>query len=164
MNYLRAVSVFADLKQQYGAGNCHLLQINSKRAGQISSDLNDGTNMPDPWRIYVKQSTSSQRQTPLVSKKDSVISDSISNLTELIDQELNFNSMYFSLLKIPYRISYFLASVSHPLGLSDTSSNDLSLTSATDEGYDVASITSTSTVIHGACLTLSDHDRIHVFM
>ena len=57
----------------------------------------------------------------------------------------------------------YLASVSHPLSLSDTSSSDVTSTT-TDEGYDAASVASSATVIHGACLTLSDHDRIHVFM
>jgi hypothetical protein len=92
----RAVSVFGDLKQQYGAGNCHLLQINSKRAGQTSGETDETTNMPDPWRLYVKQSSSStqqQQQSQTMPKKDSSISDSLSNLTDLIDQELNLNSM-----------------------------------------------------------------------
>jgi len=57
---------------------------------------------------------------------------------------------------------YFLASITHPLGSLNTSSSDL--TSATEEGYDGSSITNASAVIHGGCLTLSDHDRIHVFM
>ncbi|CAF4652696.1 unnamed protein product, partial [Rotaria sp. Silwood1] len=142
----KAISVFGDLKQQYGAGNCHLLQINSKRPGQTNNDINEGPNMPDPWRIYVKQSSLSIQQQ---SKKDNSLSDSLSNLTELIDQELNLNT-----------------SITHPLGSFDTSNNDLSSTTTTtiDEGYDGSSITSTSTIIHGACLTLSDHDRIHVFM
>ncbi len=52
--------------------------------------------------------------------------------------------------------------MAHPLGSFNTSSSDL--TSATDEGYDGSSIISAPAVIHGACLTLSDHDRIHVFM
>ncbi len=39
-----------------------------------------------------------------------------------------------------------------------------SIATTTDEGYDGSSVTNTSTVIHGGCLTLSDHDRIHVFM
>ncbi|CAF1510486.1 unnamed protein product, partial [Adineta steineri] len=55
-------------------------------------------------------------------------------------------------------------SISHPLSSFDTSSSDLTSIGTTDEGYDGSSITSASTIIHGACLTLSDHDRIHVFM
>jgi hypothetical protein len=94
LNYFRAVSVFGDLKQHYGAGNCHLLQINSKRAGQSSGEIDEATNMPDPWRLYVKQSSSStQQQSQTMLSKDTSISDSLSNLTELIDQELNLNSM-----------------------------------------------------------------------
>jgi len=59
--------------------------------------------------------------------------------------------------------------MTHPLGSFDTSSSSdlISITTTTttvDEGYDGSSITNASTVIHGACLTLSDHDRIHVFM
>jgi hypothetical protein len=94
LNYLRAVSVFGDLKQQYGAGNCHLLQINSKRAGQISNDIDEATNMPDPWYLYVKQSssTATQQQSQTMPKKDSLVGDSLSNLSELIDQELNLTS------------------------------------------------------------------------
>lgn len=88
----RAVSVFGDLKQQYGAGNCHLLQINSKRAGQTTGEAEETTNMPDPWRLYVKQSsaTASQQQS-MTAKRDASMSDSLSNLTDLIDQELNLN-------------------------------------------------------------------------
>ncbi|UJR31903.1 hypothetical protein I4U23_019377 [Adineta vaga] len=148
----KAVSVFADLKQQYGAGNCHLLQINSKRAGQTSGETSETTNMPDPWRLYVKQSSSSttntqEQQSNTISKQENSISDSLSNLTELIDQELNLNS-----------------SISHPLGSFDPSSSDMTSITTTDEGYDGASVNNASTIIHGACLTLSDHDRIHVFM
>ncbi|CAF3933295.1 unnamed protein product [Adineta steineri] len=146
----KAVSVFGDLKQQYGAGNCHLLQINSKRAGQTSGDTDAATNMPDPWRLYVKQSSSTtqqQQESQSISRKESSMSDSLSNLTELIDQELNITT-----------------SISHPLSSFDTSSSDLTSIGTTDEGYDGSSITSASTIIHGACLTLSDHDRIHVFM
>ena len=51
----------------------------------------------------------------------------------------------------------------HPLSTVDTSSNDLMSTIA-DEGYDSVSQASISTIIHGACLTLGDHNRIHVFM
>lgn len=51
--------------------------------------------MPDPWRLYVKQSSSTtQQQSQAMLKKDST-SDSLSNLTELIDQELNLNRMEF---------------------------------------------------------------------
>ena len=57
-----------------------------------------------------------------------------------------------------------VASISHPLGSLDASSSDMASVATTDEGYDGSSINSASTVIHGACLTLSDHDRIHVFM
>jgi hypothetical protein len=91
----RAVSVFADLKQQYGAGNCHLLQINSKRAGQNTVDIDETTNMPDPWRLYVKQSsTIAQQQLQSLPKKDnSSASDSLTTLTDIIDQELNLNRM-----------------------------------------------------------------------
>jgi len=105
--YLRAVSVFGDLKQQYGAGNCHLLQINSKRAGQTIGEIDEATNMPDPWRLYVKQSSSTtqQQQTQTMPKKDSLTSDSLSNLTELIDQELNLNCNLFDLInKIYYSL------------------------------------------------------------
>jgi hypothetical protein len=107
LNYLRAVSVFGDLKQQYGAGNCHLLQINSKRAGQINNDIDEVTNMPDPWRLYVKQSAAvtqqQQQQSQTMPKRDSLITDSLSNLTELIDQELNLNSnRNFIFKKISY--------------------------------------------------------------
>ncbi len=102
--YLRAVSVFGDLKQQYGAGNCHLLQINSKRAGQTSGEIDEATNMPDPWRLYVKQSssTTTQQQIQTMPKKDSSSSDSLSNLTELIDQELNLNSNSFDIINKSY--------------------------------------------------------------
>jgi len=52
--------------------------------------------MPDPWRLYVKQSSSSTQQpSQTMPRKESSISDSLSNLTELIDQELNLNSTSF---------------------------------------------------------------------
>jgi hypothetical protein len=160
------VSVFGDLKQKYGAGNCHLLQINSKRAGQTSGDIDEATNMPDPWRLYVKQSSSTiQQQAQAMPKKESSITDSLSNLSELIDQEINPNSNFHANQRKRQAFVYSLASLAHPLGSFDTSSSDLtSMTTTTDEGYDGTSITSAATVIHGACLTLSDHDRIHVFM
>lgn len=77
------------MKQTYGAGNCHLLQINSKRAGQ-TMDNPDGTiNMPDPWRLYVKQSTVSNSS---IAQTNSSITDSVYNSAELIDQEGNTQS------------------------------------------------------------------------
>ena len=122
--YSRAVSVFADLKQQYGAGNCHLLQINSKRAGQTASgETDETTNMPDPWRLYVKQSSLStsaasqqQQQAGTLPKRESAMSDSLSNLTELIDQELNLNSNHFlslarDFLLLMYVCSFHFASI-----------------------------------------------------
>ena len=82
------MSIFSDLKQQYGAGNCHLLQINSKRAGQLNSEIDTTTNMPDPWRLYVKQATasSSLSQNPLTVREVS-ITDSLSTLMESTNQE-----------------------------------------------------------------------------
>lgn len=108
--HCRATSIFADLKQQYGAGNCHLLQINSKRAGQIPLDQDSLTNMPDPWRQYVKQNSTivhqqqQQQQQQLVSKKDNSVNDSLSNLSELIDQELSLTSksIFFLDFQSPY--------------------------------------------------------------
>ena len=48
--------------------------------------------MPDPWRVYVKQSsTSTQQQSQATPENDSLISDSLTNLTEPIGQELNLN-------------------------------------------------------------------------
>ena len=84
------------MKQQYGAGNCHLLQINSKRAGQTNIETDSMTNMSDPWRQYVKQNSTLAQQQQHLPRLDSSISDSLSNLTELIDQELNPNCMKIS--------------------------------------------------------------------
>ena len=53
--------------------------------------------------------------------------------------------------------------MAHPLSISESSTSDLA-SMTTDEGYDAASTTTVSSIIHGACLTLSDHERIHVFM
>jgi hypothetical protein len=60
--------------------------------------------MPDPWRLYVKQSssTTTQQQIQTMPKKDSSSSDSLSNLTELIDQELNLNSNSFDIINKSY--------------------------------------------------------------
>lgn len=89
----RAISDFAAIKAKYGAGNCHLLQINSKRAGQTAGELDEMTNMPDPWRLYVKQSSSTNRQQQpspqTIPKKEISVTDSLSNLSEAIDQELS---------------------------------------------------------------------------
>lgn len=71
------------MKQQYGAGNCHLLQINSKRATQVNTETDGIINMPDPWRLHVKHSSQN-----VAVQRDASINDSISALTEMIDQEL----------------------------------------------------------------------------
>lgn len=127
----KALSCFDQLKGKYGAGNCHLLQINSKRPEQISADLNEITNMSDPWRLYVKQTPNSQMSI----KSD----DSISNLADSINQDLNLNT-----------------SIAHPLSSYHTSSNDYPSINPNDDAA--------STVIHGAYLTSSDHGRIHTFI
>lgn len=80
----RALSCFEQLKYKYGAGNCHLLQINSKRPEQINTNMNEITNMPDPWRLYVKQTPN-----PQISMKSD---ESISNLTDSLNQDLNLSS------------------------------------------------------------------------
>jgi len=76
--------------------------------------------MPDPWRLYVKQSSASnqqqqqqqQQQSQTMPKKDSSISDSLSNLSELIDQELNLNSN--SIIKeFQYRLFVLFSSINH---------------------------------------------------
>ncbi|CAF0737248.1 unnamed protein product [Didymodactylos carnosus] len=202
----KAVSVFGDLKQHYGAGNCHLLQINSKRnQPQSMSNVNDpaDSNMTDPWRLYVKTNETFQQQnrlsattsdvnyygqhetvnnsspqsySPFVLRKqgsaislpsvvnssslsieNSSYTDSTSNLTDLLSQELN-------IVDTNRQQSERIA---HPLDLNDLTSSQSTTDNTIDEGYDGTSTTTSSSIpaiVHGACLTLSDHDRIHVFM
>ena len=96
----RAVADFALVKQTYGAGNCHLLQINSKRAGQTADNADGTTDMPDPWRLYVKQSImSNPSAAQTVSQKDSLNSDSVYSSSELIDQEGNSQSNIYRLFQ-----------------------------------------------------------------
>lgn len=75
------------MKAKYGDANCHLLRINSKRPEQINADMNELINMPDPWRLYVKQATHSQ----MSMKSD----ESISVLADSINQDLNLSSKTF---------------------------------------------------------------------
>lgn len=50
--FLRADSVYEDMKQRYGTQGCYLLKINS-RSGSTGAD----EQMPDPWSQYLHKTS-----------------------------------------------------------------------------------------------------------
>uniref|UniRef100_G1PRH5 Trafficking protein particle complex subunit 8 n=1 Tax=Myotis lucifugus TaxID=59463 RepID=G1PRH5_MYOLU len=148
----RAESIYEEMKQKYGTQGCYLLKINSRTSNQASDEQ-----IPDPWSQYL-QKNSIQNQESYEDGPCTISSNknSDSNLLSLdgLDNEVKVDGLP----------NNFRA---HPLQL-DSSSDPSNNIDGPDHVKSASSLHETKKanpgIIHGACLTLTDHDRIRQFV
>uniref|UniRef100_G1LTS3 Trafficking protein particle complex subunit 8 n=1 Tax=Ailuropoda melanoleuca TaxID=9646 RepID=G1LTS3_AILME len=148
----RAESVYEEMKQKYGTQGCYLLKINSRTSNRASDEQ-----IPDPWSQYL-QKNSIQNQESYEDGPCTITSNknSDSNLLSLdgLDNEVKVDGLP----------NNFRA---HPLQL-DSSSDPSNSVDGPDHVKSASSLHETKKantgIIHGACLTLTDHDRIRQFI
>ncbi|XP_066208727.1 trafficking protein particle complex subunit 8 isoform X3 [Saccopteryx leptura] len=148
----RAESIYEEMKQKYGTQGCYLLKINSRTSNRASDEQ-----IPDPWSQYL-QKNSIQNQESYEDGPCTVTSNknSDSNLLSLdgLDNEVKVDGLP----------NNFRA---HPLQLdpSSDSSNSIDGPDHVKSASSLHEAKKTNTgIIHGACLTLTDHDRIRQFI
>uniref|UniRef100_A0A8C2R0K8 TPPC8 first Ig-like domain-containing protein n=1 Tax=Capra hircus TaxID=9925 RepID=A0A8C2R0K8_CAPHI len=148
----RAESIYEEMKQKYGTQGCYLLKINSRTSNRASDEQ-----IPDPWSQYL-QKNSIQNQESCEDGPCTITSNknSDSNLLSLdgLDNEVKVDGLP----------NNFRA---HPLQL-DPSSDSSNSIDGPDHVKSTSSLHETKKanagIIHGACLTLTDHDRIRQFI
>ncbi|XP_069885485.1 trafficking protein particle complex subunit 8 isoform X3 [Dipodomys merriami] len=148
----RAESIYEEMKQKYGTQGCYLLKINSRTSNRASDEQ-----IPDPWSQYL-QKNSIQNQESYEDGPCTITSNKSSdnNLLSLdgLDNEVKVDGLP----------NNFRA---HPLQL-DQSSDPSNSMDGQDHVKSASSLHETKKanagVIHGACLTLTDHDRIRQFI
>lgn len=147
----RAESIYEEMKQKYGTQGCYLLKINSRTSNRASDEQ-----IPDPWSQYL-QKNSIQNQESYEDGPCTITSNknSDSNLLSLdgLDNEVKDG--------LPNNFR------AHPLQL-DSSSDPSNSIDGPDHVKSASSLHETKKantgIIHGACLTLTDHDRIRQFI
>ncbi|KAF4024942.1 hypothetical protein G4228_016829 [Cervus hanglu yarkandensis] len=148
----RAESIYEEMKQKYGTQGCYLLKINSRTSNRTSDEQ-----IPDPWSQYL-QKNSIQNQESYEDGPCTITSNknSDSNLLSLdgLDNEVKVDGLP----------NNFRA---HPLQL-DPASDSSNSTDGPDHVKSASSLheakKANAGIIHGACLTLTDHDRIRQFI
>ncbi|XP_068955965.1 trafficking protein particle complex subunit 8 isoform X4 [Petaurus breviceps papuanus] len=147
----RADSIYEEMKQRYGTQGCYLLKINSRTSNRSSDEQ-----IPDPWSQYL-QKNSIQNQESYEDGPYSIASNK------------NADSSILSLDGLDNEVKDGLPNnfKSHPLQL-DQSSDPASNFDGTDHIKSALSLHETKKmntgILHGACLTLTDHDRIRQFI
>ncbi|XP_027702747.1 trafficking protein particle complex subunit 8 isoform X4 [Vombatus ursinus] len=147
----RADSLYEEMKQRYGTQGCYLLKINSRTSNRSSDEQ-----IPDPWSQYL-QKNSIQNQ------------ESYEDGPYTITSNKNADSSMLSLDGLDNEVKDGLPNnfKAHPLQL-DQSSDPASNFDGADHIKSMLSIHETKKmntgILHGACLTLTDHDRIRQFI
>nr|XP_036860634.1 trafficking protein particle complex subunit 8 isoform X6 [Manis javanica] len=148
----RAESIYEEMKQKYGTQGCYLLKINSRASNRASDEQ-----IPDPWSQYL-QKNSIQNQESYEDGPCTVTSNKNSDKSLLSLDGLD-NEVKVDGLPNNFR--------AHPLQL-DPSSDLSNSTDGPDHVKSASSLYETKKantgIIHGACLTLTDHDRIRQFI
>ncbi|XP_063651641.1 trafficking protein particle complex subunit 8 isoform X4 [Pan troglodytes] len=147
----RAESIYEEMKQKYGTQGCYLLKINSRTSNRASDEQ-----IPDPWSQYL-QKNSIQNQESYEDGPCTITSNknSDNNLLSLdgLDNEVKDG--------LPNNFR------AHPLQLEQSSDPSNSI-DGPDHLRSASSLHETKKgntgIIHGACLTLTDHDRIRQFI
>ncbi|XP_021120775.1 trafficking protein particle complex subunit 8 isoform X5 [Heterocephalus glaber] len=148
----RAESIYEEMKQKYGTQGCYLLKINSRTSNRASDEQ-----IPDPWSQYL-QKNSIQNQESYEDGPCTITSNKNydSNLLSLdgLDNEVKVDAL-------PNNFR------THPLQPDQPSESSNSI-DGPDHVKSASSLHETKKantgVIHGACLTLTDHDRIRQFI
>ncbi|XP_074057157.1 trafficking protein particle complex subunit 8 isoform X1 [Macrotis lagotis] len=146
----RADSIYEEMKQRYGTQGCYLLKINSRTSNRSSDEQ-----IPDPWSQYLQKNCIQNQESYedglyIASNKNA---DSSMLSLDGLDNEIKDG------LPNNFRV--------HPLQL-DQSSDPASNFDGTDHIKSTVSLHETKKmntgILHGACLTLTDHDRIRQFI
>ncbi|XP_033124771.1 trafficking protein particle complex subunit 8-like isoform X2 [Anneissia japonica] len=177
----KAEAVYQSMKSTYGSHACHLLRINSRsiQAAEVASMGNEYTaNMPDPWSQFMTNSVEESGEMD--------ISPSVDNggfpdkVTETDPEHINDPTQPAEPLPIeddspvdpipntnpPHPLSQTNEVVSHPLD-DQSAQTQMIITSDPDDTPDannVDIVLKKLVGVHGACLTLSDHDRLRIFI
>ncbi|XP_074057161.1 trafficking protein particle complex subunit 8 isoform X5 [Macrotis lagotis] len=145
-----ADSIYEEMKQRYGTQGCYLLKINSRTSNRSSDEQ-----IPDPWSQYLQKNCIQNQESYedglyIASNKNA---DSSMLSLDGLDNEIKDG------LPNNFRV--------HPLQL-DQSSDPASNFDGTDHIKSTVSLHETKKmntgILHGACLTLTDHDRIRQFI
>nr|XP_015195016.1 PREDICTED: trafficking protein particle complex subunit 8 isoform X1 [Lepisosteus oculatus] len=150
----RADSVYEEMKQRYGTQGCYLLKINS-RATAVGSD----EQIPDPWSQYLQKSNFQNQE--LHEEHSSVVINYKNVENNISAPEVDGPDHPGKVDGIPNNFK------AHPLQLDHPSDpggqfDGLDVLKSTTPVSDAKKQTSVTT--HGACLTLTDHDRIRQFI
>ncbi|KAF4803267.1 Trafficking protein particle complex subunit 8 [Turdus rufiventris] len=139
----RADSIYEEMKQRYGTQGCYLLKINSRVSNRGADEQ-----IPDPWSQYLQKNS--------IQNQDSYEDYTVSNkntdhlISDGTDSEIK-DGLSNNFKTHPLQLD-------HPTGSLDSTDYMKASTSLQD------SKKSNSGTPHGACLTLTDHDRIRQFI
>uniref|UniRef100_A0A8C5TAN6 Trafficking protein particle complex 8 n=1 Tax=Malurus cyaneus samueli TaxID=2593467 RepID=A0A8C5TAN6_9PASS len=139
----RADSIYEEMKQRYGTQGCYLLKINSRVSNRGADEQ-----IPDPWSQYLQKNT--------IQNQDCYEDYTVSNkntdhlIADGIDSEMK-DGLSNNFKTHPLQLD-------HPSGSLDSADCMKASASLQD------SKKTNSGTPHGACLTLTDHDRIRQFI
>uniref|UniRef100_A0A8B9RS85 Trafficking protein particle complex 8 n=1 Tax=Accipiter nisus TaxID=211598 RepID=A0A8B9RS85_9AVES len=142
----RADSIYEEMKQRYGTQGCYLLKINSRVSNRGMDEQ-----IPDPWSQYLQKNTI-QNQDGCEDCPYTVISNKNTDhlISDGLDSEIK-DGLSNNFKTHPLQLD-------HPSGSLDSTDYVKATASLQD------SKKSNSGTPHGACLTLTDHDRIRQFI
>uniref|UniRef100_A0A8C3JPL7 Trafficking protein particle complex 8 n=1 Tax=Calidris pygmaea TaxID=425635 RepID=A0A8C3JPL7_9CHAR len=142
----RADSIYEEMKQRYGTQGCYLLKINSRVSNRGTDEQ-----IPDPWSQYLQKNTI-QNQDCYEDCPYTVISNKNTDhlISDGLDSEMK-DGLSNNFKTHPLQLD-------HPSGSLDSTDYVKATASLQD------SKKSNSGTPHGACLTLTDHDRIRQFI
>jgi hypothetical protein len=137
----RAHQIYENLKNTYGASNCHLLQINSK-VNQTNDPLKANSVEFDPWLKYCKYNDFYSNN--LTNSSSNLIENNISNQQDDYLDSFTPSEMVKDLPEKDFLINNPLNQIEH------------------QQANEIIETTTKNLPIkrHGMCLALSDHDRI----
>ncbi|XP_056132281.1 trafficking protein particle complex subunit 8 isoform X2 [Lampris incognitus] len=148
----RADTVYEDMKQRYGAQGCYLLKLNSHTIIAGADEQ-----IPDPWSQYLQKNNLHSQDSVEEPAPAVVNRAAIENNVDAVEVVWHDSAEKDGVLNCLDR---------HPLQL-DTSSDPGNLDTLrimTSEQKKSTEGQAGAATTHGACLTLSDHDRIRQFV
>ncbi|XP_030069726.1 trafficking protein particle complex subunit 8 isoform X2 [Microcaecilia unicolor] len=147
----RAEFIYEEMKQRYGTQGCYLLKINSR-----TSNRGTGEQIPDPWSQYL-QKNNIQNQDLIEDGPYSILNSKITenNVISVDGLEHTVKDVFSNNFKAhPPQLDH----LSDPGGNFECTDCVSQLDSVNETRK------SSAGTPHGACLTLTDHDRIRQFI
>uniref|UniRef100_A0AAY4CUL5 Trafficking protein particle complex 8 n=1 Tax=Denticeps clupeoides TaxID=299321 RepID=A0AAY4CUL5_9TELE len=145
----RAESVYEDMKQRYGSQACYLLKINSRQGGAAADEQ-----IPDPWSQYLNRTKRRPQTLPpgRLSWPPTSHSGRLLNLVVAASADTVSNNLADHPLQLDQAAEpTFPGDAGEPAGNAEVE--------RLQKGG-----ASTLNTLHGAWLTLNDHDRIRQFV